>query len=324
MKKFTSSFITLLLVISSTFAQKAGDMFISGSLNLNNGNIGGTSKSYVANELNSGFKGSIITDGHYDDILVEDLLPIPDENIFYNTYDNYDFNFSISPEFGYFIADNCLLKLGLGYDFTRSISYYDFWEEDKTPINPIYNKYGKRYDNEKNEWVNLYGVPFYNFTNLFTITPAFHYYVAITEKFYYTPGVSLTLGAGSYKTQDWESKESFDKNYTSGKWDDDDWDYYYDNRKKECDKDLNITAFRFSLNLHLLAFELRPAEHYAITLSAGEFGYIHNSWSNKEEYKYFDYYEEEYYDAKNKSSVYTNDVNLNLNLNLKVGFSYYF
>ena len=295
MKKI-ASFITLLLVISSSFAQKTGDMFISGSIGISGGTDGMSYEYTYKGEIEGKYKG------------------LSDEGI--SEYGIHDFNFSISPEFGYFIKNNCLLKIGLGYDLNRSLEDFAYWDEYKKPKNPVYKKYGKYWDSEDEEWTNEYAVPFYSFRNLFTITPAFHYYVAITENFYYTPGASLTLGFGSYKYQVAESRYS-------EKWEDEDYKDYENGWKKECRKEDTETAFRFGLNLHLLSFEFRPTQNIGISLNAGEFGYIYDS-------KYQNFNEKEMheiYDEKNtteKWAIYTNKINLNLNLNLKVGFSYYF
>ena len=95
MKKITF-FAVLLFAASSLFAQTAGDMFVSGSFNISGGTSGSSYKSYYDDELSDGYKG------------FSENKPIK------------DFNFSITPEFGYFVADNCLLKIGLGYDFHYS------------------------------------------------------------------------------------------------------------------------------------------------------------------------------------------------------------
>ena len=300
MKKITL-FAALLFAASSLFAQTAGDMFISGTLNLSGSNDGYSRKSTYEYD--------------HDDYMSAYKEKYPVSNL----------NFSISPEFGYFVADNCLLKIGLGYELNRSLQEGEYgmewWEGDKDPKNSVYNKYGKYWDQEEEEWVDEYAVPFYDYTNLFTIRPAFHYYVAITENFYYTPGVSLTLGFGNYKSQQWQSPESYDEDYQD--WDEKDYEDYYENRKKECPKENTYAAFRFGLNLHLLAFEFRPAQNFGITLSAGEFGYVYDSYSqnfNEKEMK-------EYFDKKDSTSKwneFTNNFNLNLNLGAKIGFSYYF
>lgn len=296
MKKITF-FAVLLFAASSLFAQTAGDMFVSGSFNISGGTSGKSYQSYYDDELSGGYKGLTDTD------------PIK------------DFNFSITPEFGYFVADNCLLKIGLGYDLGRSLDDYDTWGDSKAPKNPLYQQFGKYWDSEEEEWDKVYAVPFYSWTHLFTIRPAFHYYVAITDNFFYTPGVSLTLGFGSLNNEYWQSMESYDEDYED--WDADDYEDYMDNRRKEIVKEDVHGAFRFGLNLHLLAFEFRPTQKFGISLSAGEFGYVYDSrYQNFNEKEMKDYFDAE--DSKAKSKTYSNDVNFNLNLNAKIGFSYYF
>lgn len=296
MKKITF-FAVLLFAASSLFAQTAGDMFVSGSFNISGGTSGESYQYYYDDELSGGYKGLSETD------------PIK------------DFNFSITPEFGYFVADNCLLKIGLGYDLGRSLGDYDIWGDSKAPKNPLYQQYGKYWDSEDEEWDKVYAVPFYSWTHLFTIRPAFHYYVAITDNFFYTPGVSLTLGFGSLNNEDWQSEESYDEDYED--WDAEDYEDYMDNRRKEIVKEDAYGAFRFGLNLHLLAFEFRPTQKFGISLSAGEFGYVYDSrYQNFNEKEMKDYFDIE--DTKSKSKFYSNDVNFNLNLNAKIGFSYYF
>lgn len=155
-------------------------------------------------------------------------------------YDGYkesekkEFEFSIAPEFGYFVADKILIKLGLGYGYNSA-------ETSKI--------------------------------NIFIVSPAFHYYLKITDKFHYTPGISLGIGGGITKSG--ENK---------------------------------LPMFNIGFQLHLVAFEFRATENFAINLSAGEFGYM-------------------YTQAKEKEigvAGFDNNVNLDLNLGAKVGFSYYF
>lgn len=272
-------------------------MFVSGSFNISGGTSGESHKSYYKDELSSGHKG------------FSENKPIK------------DFNFSITPEFGYFVADNCLLKIGLGYDLGRSFSEYDLWESSKEPKNPLYQQCGKYWDSEDEKWEKQYAVPFYDWTHLFTIRPAFYYYVTITENFFYTPGVRLTFGFGNSKSEQWQTPKSFDEDYED--WNQDDYNDYLENRKKECSKEDTYGAFRLGLNLHLLAFEFRPTQKIGITLSAGEFGYVYNSYyqnfSEKEMKELFDYK-----DRKHKENFYNNDVHFDFNLNAKIGFSYYF
>lgn len=296
MKKITF-FAVLLFAASSLFAQTAGDMFVSGSFNISGGTSGESYKSYYEDELSYGYKG------------LSETNPIK------------DFNFSITPEFGYFVADNCLLKIGLGYDLGRSLDGYNIWGDSKVPKNPLYQQFGKYWDSEEEEWDKEYAVPFYSWTHLFTIRPAFHYYVAITDNFFYTPGVSLTLGFGNFKSEQWQTPKSYDEDYED--WDAEDYEDYMDNRGKEIVKEDAEGVFRFGLNLHLLAFEFRPTQKFGISLSAGEFGYVYNSYyQNFNEQEMEDYFDRE--DSKRKSKTYSNDVNFNLNLNAKIGFSYYF
>lgn len=181
-------------------------MFVSGTLGLSGGSIG----------------------AKYDGYDGEDNKP-----------EKKEFKFSIAPEFGYFVADKMLIKLGLEYG---------------------YNSAGTSKE------------------NIFIVSPAFHYYLKITDKFHYTPGISLGIGGGV-------KKREFGEN---------------ENKK--------LPMFNIGFQLHLVAFEFRATENFAINLSAGEFGYM-------------------YTQAKEKEigvAGFNNNVNLDLNLGAKVGFSYYF
>ncbi|MBQ8722061.1 MAG: hypothetical protein IJY67_07960 [Paludibacteraceae bacterium] len=285
MKKITL-FAALLFAASSLFAQTAGDMFISGSLGLAGGTDGSNYEYLYEGDIEEG----------------------------YRQVDVKDFSFSITPEFGYFVADNMLLKLGLSYNINRSLAYQESREGVENPNNSLYRPSGKYWYDEKKEYVNTYSANFYDYTHLFSIRPAFHYYLTITENFYYTPGVSLDLGFGCLNSEKWQDYEEND-------WSD--YEEYQEKRGKEIDKESSRSVFQFGLNLHLVAFEFRPTQNFAINLSAGEFGYVYSSvYRNLSEKEYEEIYDVE--NVKTKSNSFDNDVRFNLNLGAKIGFSYYF
>lgn len=166
------------------------------------------------------------------------------------------FNFQIVPEFGIFVVDRLQVNVGLGYSLTR--------------LEP--NKHSTDSEN------------FYDFTNLFVISPGVSYYVPVCDKLYYTPGLSLGVGFGNDKTQ--LSSSVVEKN--------------------------PVTTFGISLSF--LEFEFRPCEHLGISLSAGDlnYTYLHTSYKEVDE------------DKSVKYSSNTNSVSLGLNLGATVGFKYYF
>ena len=73
-----------------------------------------------------------------------------------------------------------------------------------------------------------------------------------------------------------------------------------------------FTAFGFGLSL--LSFEIKPTEHFAISLSAGDFTYALVHAKDKEEVA----------GAEFSSHVTANNVDFGLNLGAKIGFKYYF
>ena len=85
------------------------------------------------------------------------------------------FEFGLGASFGYFVAENCELSLGLNYGLER----------------------------EWTNWVDSDAKKkLYDSTNKITFTPGFKYYVSLVDDvFYYTPNVYLGLGFNSGKTQ---------------------------------------------------------------------------------------------------------------------------
>ena len=121
--------------------------------------------------------------------------------------------------------------------------------------------------------------------NLFTITPGINYYVPIVEyKFYYTPGLDLSVGFGgtNYKTA--TSKEKLLSNTT------------------------------FGISLALLSFEYRPLKHFGISFRAGDFTYGLNSMKSPQSDD----------GNGTTAKYNTNNVSFGLNLNATIGFRCYF
>ena len=166
------------------------------------------------------------------------------------------FSFQIAPEFGIFVLDRLQVNISLGYSLTRSEP----------------NKHSTDTEN------------FYDFTNLFVISPGVKYYVPVCDKLYYTPGLSLGVGFGNENTQ-------ISSNIS----------------EKE-----PLTTFGISLSF--LEFEFRPCDCLGISLSAGDlkYAYVHST------YKKVDDGESVKYAAN------SNSVSLGLNLGAKIGFKYYF
>ncbi len=166
------------------------------------------------------------------------------------------FSFQIIPEYGIFVMDRLQVNIGVGYSLTRSEP----------------NKHSTDSEN------------YYDYTNLFVISPGVSYYVPVCDKLYYTPGLSLGVGFGNEKSQ--LKSDLIEKN--------------------------PLTSFGISLSF--LEFEFRPCSHLGISLSAGElnYTYLHSTYKevdNGETVKY---------------SSNSNSVSFGLNLGAKIGFKYYF
>ncbi|MBQ3206865.1 MAG: hypothetical protein IJB38_02525 [Bacteroidales bacterium] len=131
--------------------------------------------------------------------------------------------FGAGVSFGYFVAENCEINLGLGYDLTRKWLNYADTDANK-----------KHYD----------------FTNGFSLTPGFKYYVSLVDDvFYYTPNVYLGLGF------------NFGKTHTSDT----------ETTKKE-----NL-PFVFSAGLDVASFEIKPSYNVGITFSLGGIYYTNST-----------------------------------------------
>lgn len=169
------------------------------------------------------------------------------------------FTMSLTPQFGIFVIENLEVHLGLGYSFTR---------DPEVDINSS----GDQVINSTN-------------INLFTITPGINYYVPIVEyKFYYTPGLDLSVGFGgtNYKTA--TSKEKLLSNTT------------------------------FGISLALLSFEYRPLKHFGVSFRAGDFTYGLNSMKSPQSDD----------GNGTTAKYNTNNVSFGLNLNATIGFRCYF
>ena len=164
------------------------------------------------------------------------------------------FQMSITPQFGIFVIENLEVHLGLGYQFSKTPS--DIKTEESTN------------------------------TSMFTITPGINYYLPIVDgKFYYTPGLDLSVGFGgsNYKTETTTNKLS---NNTS-----------------------------FGLSLALVSFEFRPVEYFGISFRAGDLTYALNQEKLPQSGN----------SSVNIDAKYiTNNVDFGLNLNATIGFRYYF
>lgn len=84
-------------------------------------------------------------------------------------------NFGLGVSYGYFVAENCEVSLGLNYGLDRVWTNWDDSDAKKK---------------------------LYDFTSQFTLTPGFKYYVSLVDDlFYYTPNVYLGFGFNSGSTQ---------------------------------------------------------------------------------------------------------------------------
>lgn len=168
-----------------------------------------------------------------------------------------ELSFSIAPEFGIFVIDRLQVNISLGYSMVRSVP----------------NGHSTETDN------------FYDFSNMFVISPGVRYYLPVCDKLYYTPGLSLGVGFGNEKSQ--ISSDTLEKKPRS----------------------------TFNIALSVLEFEFRPSDCLGISLSAGSLDYtLAHTKSSKEDgqgetVKY----------VTNKNSV-----SFGLNLGAKIGFKYYF
>lgn len=133
-------------------------------------------------------------------------------------------SFQFGPEFSYFVADNCRLTAGIGYGLESS------------PLSE---------DDDTGKWLrsNL---------NVFQIGVGFSYFVSITDRFHYAPGVSFYGVFG---------KDSIDMT-TSSKY--------------------SLSAAGFDLRLNAAAFQFRPVKHFAFDISILSLEYAYIALSDKE------------------------------------------
>lgn len=124
----------------------------------------------------------------------------------------------------------------------------------------------------------------WNKTGLFTITPGVNYFVKLCNKVYYTPGVSLELGFGN-TTRDITTNTKTKNG-----------------------------AFEFGIDISVLSFEIKPCEHFGITLCAGALSYKHKTTSE----------EETELDVTVKTKTTSNKINFGINTGAEIGFKYYF
>lgn len=165
-------------------------------------------------------------------------------------------NFQIAAQYGYFVIDRLEVNLALGYSLDRS-----------TP-----NRNSTADQN------------FYDFDNLFAIAPGVNYYFPLGEKVWYNPGVYVSVGFGSHKSQlDSSTSEKH-----------------------------GLTQFGFGLSL--ISFEFRPCEHLGISLKAGDFTYTMLNTKVTETIA----------GTTVSTSTTKNSVSFGLNLGASIGFRCYF
>ena len=230
MKKFSVfAVLAALLVFYPLRAQNKGDMVISGSLGLS-GTTTHSSLRYSSSSMDS--RESSVAPGAFE--------------------------FSIMPEFGYFVLDRLEFDVSIGYSLSRSEST-GTWQ----------------------------GKNLFTFMHVVTVNPGLVYHLPSCEKFYYTPAFHLNVGGGVQNVQD----GGRDGISTTGQ---------------------GFGVFGFSISA--LAFEIKPTEHFAISLSAGEFSYGLVTASEKVTSG----------DESVRSRATVNVVELGLNLGATIGFKYYF
>lgn len=166
------------------------------------------------------------------------------------------FNFDLGVEYGYFVLDRLAVNIGIGYSMEKS----------------------EPNDNSTADQ------NFFNFTNVFSITPGVNYYFPLGEKIWYNPGLYLNVGFGNYKVQQ--------DSTTSSKY--------------------GLT--QFGLGLSLISFEFRPLDHIGITLKAGDLTYDMTSIK----------VDDSVGDTKISTKITSNNVDLGLNLGTSIAFRYYF
>lgn len=164
------------------------------------------------------------------------------------------FNLGIAPQVGYFVTDNIDINLALKYDFTKSYI-------GSSADNKLFRK-----------------------ENIFMIEPGINYYVKISDRLYYVPGLSLGVGFGR-NTEDLTADTSRKSGVTE-----------------------------LELSLKLLTFEFRAADHFGIMLSAGDFSYDFNKNSNTTASG----------NSSTTTNTMENTVGLGLNLGTSIGLRYYF
>ncbi|MCM1176755.1 MAG: hypothetical protein NC308_02305 [Clostridium sp.] len=146
MKRLLSVAVSLLAVVMLS-AQEKGDMYISGVFS----SVGGEKSSVNFSES---INGRIVTSGK-----TVRSTPV----------------LSFAPEFGYFVADRCVLRAALSYGYKRT----------NTSVYSDDERAGKL-DN----------------MHVFAVEPGISYYVRICNKFYYRPGAYFSFGFSRHVVRD--------------------------------------------------------------------------------------------------------------------------
>lgn len=123
-------------------------------------------------------------------------------------------SFTILPSFEYFVCNKLAVGLGLGYSLEKEPNGQSDQQDQ------LFDKNG-----------------------MFIIQPMVNYYIGISDKFYYVPGIYAGVGFGKVKSE-------INRNST---------------------EDYNYTAF--SLGLSIVRFEYKPVDKIGISFSCGELNY---------------------------------------------------
>lgn len=124
--------------------------------------------------MSAQMKGDMSLSGNFGIATGNSVATINSSNVTTTVKEPKGVNFNIGASYGYFVADNLEVSLGINYGLYRI----------------------------QNNWMADTNKKFYDMTNTFTITPQVKYYVSIVDDvFYYTPSFKLAYSVEGGKSQ---------------------------------------------------------------------------------------------------------------------------
>lgn len=210
MKKLFIMMAALFAGVSMS-AQMKGDMSMYGNLGINSGNVVSTASAGGVTTTVKAPKG---------------------------------IDFSIGAGFGYFVADNLEVSLGLRYGLYRI----------------------------QNNWEDVTATKkFYDMTNSFTIAPQLKYYVSIVDDvFYYTPSLKIGFTIEGGKSQ-------IDENTTEK------YSYTLSYNGEQISPIGYNSPTTFAIGLDLVSFEFKPSYNIGVNFSLGGIFYENVSYKYEED-----------------------------------------